>query len=357
MNHAMEGHPRIDGFERLAVLEGTAKSLGYRLPAEFERQRAVLLTRPHNKETWPAGTLEKARDEFEYFVETVKKYTPVLFTDELGFATTDSWTRDYGPITMTKLRVGKVNETNHALGWEHLAYHDFCFDGWGAKYDVKADDDVIPQRFAMKDGVKLWVHDLILEGGSIECNGNGILITTEQCLLNENRNTQLDRDAIEGYLVDAFNLERVIWLPSGITGDDTDGHVDDMTRFISENTVLTVVAEKGHADYEILLRNKAILVEHGLNVIDLPMPEPMWFDFPNDQPYEQAGRQVLPASYANFLITNDAILVPTFGQASDDVAMRVIETAAPNHVIEPVPAETLIIGMGSLHCLSMQVPM
>ncbi|QDU35402.1 Putative agmatine deiminase [Poriferisphaera corsica] len=346
-------HPKIEGFQSLVVMGRSAREMGYRLPAEFERQRAVLLTRLHNGETWPGGSLEKAQEEFEYFAETVAKYTRVRFVDELGFETTDSWIRDYGPISMKRC---DGRESNQRLAGQGLMYQDFVFDGWGAKYDEKTADDLIPQQFGLMDGVPMKVHDVILEGGSIEVNGKGMLLTTEQCLLNENRNAGMNRRELEGYLCEHLNVDDVVWLPGGITGDDTDGHVDDIARFVSEDVVVAVTAEKGHADYEVLQANKCVLEGKGLEVVELPMPEVMTHEFPSGQPYDQAGKQVLPASYANFLITNGAIMVPMFGQKMDEVALRVIEKAAPNYVIEPVPAKHLIVGMGSLHCLSMQVP-
>ncbi len=191
----------------------------------------------------------------------------------------------------------------------------------------------------------------MLEGGSIEVNGAGALLTTEQCLLNPNRNPQLDRAAIERILSDAFGVTEIVWLGDGIEGDDTDGHIDDLTRFFAPHSVLTVMEpdrrDKNHAPLAANRRRLAELTVAGrpLDVVELPMPEPQYLE-----------TQRLPASYANFYIANGAVLVPVFGCARDDAACAIVRECFPGRRVVPVDCRVLVAGLGTLHCLTQQVP-
>jgi len=328
----------------------SAAALGYRMPGEFEPIDAVWLTYPHNRETWP-GNFDRACEQYDFFMSQVARFANVELTGEKhGWPTNDSWIRDYGPIFVTDATGG-------------LGCHDFHFNGWGGKYNAEYhDDDLIPQRVAAALDLPIWIHDLVLEGGSIEVNGRGTVMTTAQCLLNDNRNPHLDRAAIEAELGAALGVDHVIWLPGGILGDDTDGHIDDIARFIAPNAVAAVKPDDpSHPDHDMLQRNWAALASavdqdgQPLELIPLPAPEPIQYDFPPDR-FGPGGRHPVPASYANFLIVNEAVLVPTFAQPSDEVALRRLDDAMPAHTVIGVPGDQLVVGLGALHCLSQQQP-
>jgi len=329
--------------------EQTARALGYRMPGEFEPVEAVWLTYPHNAETWP-GCLDKARQQYDFFMSQVARFADVRMTGKRhGWKTNDSWIRDYGPVFV-------VNDAGE------LACHDFIFNGWGGKYgDEYGDDDVIPVKVAELLDIPIWRHEMILEGGSIDVNGRGTVMTTEQCLLNANRNPRKRRAEIEQALHDALGTSHVIWLPGGIEGDDTDGHIDDVARFVSPDTVAAIRAPKDHQDHETLERNWTALRNatdqdgHPLNLIELPVPDPVYYDYPDDR-FGPGGRKLCPASYANFLILTEAALVPTFGCAADEAALRAVEQALPGRLVIGVRAERLVVGLGAMHCLSCHQP-
>lgn len=330
---------------------GTAAEMGYRLPGEFEPMEAVWLAYPHNRETWP-GCFEAACEQYEQFVRELRRFVRVELTAERGIATDDSWIRDFGPIFVVDDAGG-------------LGCHDFVFNGWGGKYGgaegAYERDDVVPRHVAKLLDVPIWLHELVLEGGSIDGNGRGTLLTTEQCLLNPNRNAGLGRGDLERRFAEAFGVSHTIWLPGGIIGDDTDGHVDDIARFVAPTTVVACAAPEGHSDAEVLNANLAALKGardargERLTVVPLPVPEPIMYDFPADR-FGPGGRHPVPASYANFLIANEGVLVPVFGQAGDEAALRVMEEAMPGREVVPVRAEYLVVGLGALHCLSQQQP-
>ena len=223
-------------------------------------------------------------------------------------------------------------------------------------------DDAVPKSMADALGLPVRSHDLVLEGGSIETNGAGTLLTTEQCLLHPNRNPHLTRDQIEAELRDALGVTRIVWLPGGIIGDDTDGHIDDLARFVAPDRVVCVAAPPGHDDHDVTRRNLDALRQatdpagRPFDVIELPAPEPILYDFPPDR-FGPGGREPVPASYANFLLANRHCFVPVFNQPRDETACRVLESALPpGFTIVPVRADRLVVGLGALHCLSMQQP-
>lgn len=331
------------GFTRL---EGRAAPQGWRMPAEWEPLEAVWLVRPHNEETWPLA-LAGAQAEWDAWRRALEEVVRVRTTDELGIATNDSWIRDFGPIFITHPAKG-------------VAAHSFTFNGWGGKYEVRSDDDAVPAKLAARLGFPLFLHEVILEGGSIEVDGEGTMLTTEQCLENENRNAELSNDAIQAMLRDAFAVEKLIWLPGGIKGDDTDGHIDDIARFARPGVVAAVRAPHGHPDHEVLEANWRVLEGatdargRRLELVALPSPEPIHHDFPADR-FGPGGRGMLPASHANFLIANGRVFVPVFGGASDELACRLLEDATGKRAV-PVMARHLVVGLGSLHCLSQQQP-
>ena len=355
-------HTRIDGFDELTTPEADAATLGYRMPGEFEPIEAVWLAPPENAETWP-GCLEQAQKQFADWVSLLKRAVTVRSTTELGIETNDSWIRDFGPIFV--VREGAAEKTRGlstaaslaAAGREGaLACHDFHFNTWGEKYEVRDLDDVAPQHIARHLGTAIWVHDFVLEGGSIDVNGRGTVLTTEQCLLNPNRNPGLARAQIEAKLHSVLGTNCVIWLPGGIEGDDTDGHIDDVARFISPDTVVAISAEPGHPDHAMTEANLAVLRQardqsgNRLNIMELPVPQPIMYDYPG-------SLSPVPASYANFLIANSHVFVPVFGQAADDQALKVLSGVMPGFSVVPVRAEHLVVGLGALHCLSQQQPL
>jgi agmatine deiminase len=335
--------------------------LGYRMPAEWAPHQATWISWPHNPETWP-GVLAEAEAAMAQAVaalaggETVRinvrdasheahvrtllgppADTPAVVFHH--FPTNDAWCRDHGAIFL-----------RHPDG--RLAAVDCGFNAWGGKYPPWNLDDAIPAQMAAALGVPRFEGGLILEGGSIDVNGAGTVLTTEQCLLNENRNPHLTRAEIEQTLRLLLGVQQVLWLGDGIVGDDTDGHIDDITRFVAADTVVTVVepdpVDPNHAPLaENLERLKAMRLPDGrpFRIVELPMPRPVLLD----------GRP-LPASYGNFYIGNTAVLLPVFGQPADQEAERILAPLFPGRRIVPIRASELVVGLGAFHCLTQQVP-
>jgi agmatine deiminase len=338
-----------------------------RFPAEWERQQGVLLCFPHNGNDWPGkfGAIQWAFVEFIKKVaerETVflvvenaaqeQKVTDMLRKGEVRLKnvsfihqrTNRSWMRDSGPIIVQN---GKQREAIN-----------FHFNGW-AKYPNHRLDRHVPQAVASHLGLPLIAathkgRNVVLEGGALEVNGKGTLITTEECLLHPSiqvRNAGFTREDYEAVFREYLGITNTIWLGDGIVGDDTHGHIDDLCRFVNADTVVTVVeSDKKDANYaplqDNLARLRAAKLEDGspLNIVELPMPRPVVFD----------GVQI-PASYANFLIINGAVLVPTFNDANDRHALNTLATCFPDRDIIPISAIDLIWGFGTLHCLSQQI--
>ncbi len=327
---------------------------GFRMPAEWEPLARVWVAPPHNVETWP-GCLPRAQAQFAEFTSKLAESVEVVDVATLGIATNDSWIRDYGPIFVTKPRGENQSETP-ARG-----ILDFHFNGWGGKYEVRDKDDVVPQYIARHLNLPIRIHDFVLEGGSIDVNGVGSVMTTEQCLLNANRNPQLSRAQLEAKLHESLGTNHVIWLPGGIVGDDTDGHIDDIARFVAADRVVAIRAPESHPDFAMLDANWQSLQQardqagNRLTIIELPVPDLFHYDFPDDE-HGPGGHLPVPASYANFLIANRTVFVPVFGQRSDEVALNRLEQALPGYRIEPIRAEWLVVGLGALHCLTMQEP-
>ena len=254
--------------------------------------------------------------------------------------TNDAWVRDHGAIFVT---ADSAAEPLLALAYEYNA--------WGGKYPPYDLDRLVPGQMAQILGVPSFAPGIVLEGGSIDGNGEGVLLTTEQCLLNPNRNPTLGRAEIEQLLRDSLGVAAIVWLGEGIAGDDTDGHVDDLTRFVSRDAVVTVVepnrADPNHAPLAANRRHLAEVEVAGrkLEVVELPMPQPLY----------NAGQR-LPASYANFYIANDLVLVPVFKCRQDDAACALIRECFPGRRIVPIDSRPLVAGLGALHCLTQQVP-
>ena len=335
--------------------------LGFAMPAEWAPHQATWISWPHNPETWP-GVLQQAEAAMAEAVTALaagervrinvldadheahvrRLLGPVADTPAVVFhaiATNDAWCRDHGAI-FVRDEAGE------------LAAVDCGFNAWGGKYPPWDLDQAVPAQMAAALGLRRFEAGMILEGGSIDVNGAGTLLTTEQCLLNPNRNPGLDRAEIEARLGLLFGVRQVLWLGDGIIGDDTDGHVDDITRFVAEDTAVTVVesdpADPNHAPLaENLERLRSMRLPDGrpLRIIELPMPEPV----------ELEGER-LPASYGNFYIANEAVLLPVFGQPRDAEAARILQPCFPRRRIVPIRANELVVGLGAFHCLTQQVP-
>jgi agmatine deiminase len=254
------------------------------------------------------------------------------------FPAYEPWCRDHGPIF-----VRKANE---------MAVVDWRYNAWGGKYPPCDLDDAVPQHVAKLLGLRLFSPPMILEGGSIEVNGAGTLITTEACLLNPNRNPNLSKDQIETFLRDFLGVEQILWLGEGIVGDDTDGHIDDLTRFVDVSTLVTIVEEdRTDENYELLRENRARLAAmrdlsgKPWRVVELPTPGVI----------EREGQR-LPASYANFYIANGVVIMPGFDHPNDAKAQAILQDLFPARRVVIWPSLDLIWGLGALHCITQQQP-
>jgi agmatine deiminase len=349
----------------MSMEKTTPRSLGYYMPPEWARHDATWLSWPKNPLTFPDGVREEVEKVFVLMIEALSKGEKVkLLVDDVAsealvrvklesssalmenvefhhIVTADVWIRDYGPTFLL----------NQAKPWK--AGVKWRFNAWGNKYDDLMYDDVAGEEVVLEARVKIFRPGIVLEGGSIDVNGRGTVLTTEQCLLNKNRNPLLDRAGVESYLEQYLNISSVVWLTSGIEGDDTDGHVDDFARFVGPEKVLCAHSSREDQDAEVLSTNRRILTEHrdpygrGLDVIDLPMPEPI--------PLPEEDR-TLPASYANFYIGNEVVLVPVFDDPSDQEALRTIRECFPGRRTVPIYARDLVYGYGGFHCVTQQEP-
>ena len=258
------------------------------------------------------------------------------------FPAYEPWCRDHGPIFLVRDQNGRHDR----------AIVDWGYNAWGGKYPPFDLDDAVPQHVAKLRNLPLFSPEIVIEGGSIEVNGRGTVLTTEACLLNPNRNPHLSKTHIEQYLRDYLGVKKILWLGDGIVGDDTDGHIDDLTRFVNSTTVVTVV-EHGPADenYAVLQENLRRLQtlrdqdENPLRVVELPMPGRI----------EHEGQR-LPASYANFYIANEIVLLPTYRDANDKLAIEILQREFPDRRVIGVDSTELIWGLGSFHCISQQEP-
>jgi agmatine deiminase len=341
----------------------TPAALGYRMPAEWEPQEAIWLSWPHKRRTWPKQ-FRPIPPAFAKIVAAISRFEPVRINAAaelqprardlceaagakmarvkfFDHPTNDTWCRDHGPIFVKHARTGEVALTD----WE--------FNAWGGKHLPCDRDNAIPSLVAKRLRVRRFAGPMVLEGGSIDVNGAGELLTTEQCLLNPNRNPTLNIGQIERNLRDFLGVQTIHWLSRGLVGDDTDGHVDDLTRFFKTDGIVTMVeANKRDANFaaldENLRRLRKLRTPAGkpFELVELPMPRRVAFQ----------GVRV-PASYANFLVLNGAVLVPTFRQPkSDDRACAILAACFPGREIVPLDCYYLIWGRGSLHCISQQQP-
>ena len=339
----------------------TPAALGYRMPAEWEPHTATWLS-------WPRREGISFPESFDRVLPVLRAMVAVLIESEqvcinicngmheaearsvlsglpmervtfYPVPTNEPWCRDHGPIFLTCNREPQ------------LAFVYWDYNAWGNKYPPFDLDEVVPRRLGEILNLPVFYPHMILEGGSIDVNGRGALLTSESCLLNKNRNPNLSRDEIEQRLRDYLGVSEILWLGDGIAGDDTDGHIDDLTRFVSERTVVTVVEEnRDEENYEPLQENLARLREmkigdRKLNILTLPMPKKM----------VREGLR-LPASYANFYIANTHVLVPTFADGNDETALSVLRKCFPGRRVIGIDCRELIWGLGTFHCLTQQQP-
>jgi len=346
----------------------TPRQLDYRMPAEWEPHASTWIAWPHNAEDWPGKfqpipwvyaeiVRHLSRVEDVHILvnnaDAEKRATRILTRAGANLArlhfhpweTDRVWLRDSGPI-FVKNGEGKI------------ALTDWKFNAW-AKYDNWLRDDRIPQHVAALYNMPSFQpvvtgHRLVLEGGSIDVNGAGAMLTTEECLLSEvqQRNPGITREQLERAFSDYLGIDQVIWLNRGCAGDDTHGHVDDIARFVSENTILTCVEHNIHDENHLPLaenleRLHAARNAHGkpFHIVELPMPAPVVFE-----------GQRLPASYANFYIANDLVLVPTFNDANDRRALNILAEHFPTREVIGIHCGDFIWGLGALHCMTQQEP-
>jgi agmatine deiminase len=346
--------------------ESTPKELGYRLPAEWEPHETTWLSWPHKEASWP-GKIETILPVYAQMVAALacSETVHINVNDEQmevrarefldasraagdirfhRFPTNDAWCRDHGAIVLAHRDGGRAAAPRLAIDWDYNA--------WGNKYPPHDLDNLIPGRMADTLKIPCRKGSMVLEGGSIDSNGAGLLLTTEGCLLNPNRNPELSRAQIETRLLDTLGVEKILWLGDGIVGDDTDGHVDDLTRFVGPHTVVTAVeSDPGDANFaplrDNLRRLEAMtdLAGRSLEVIPIPMPPPVVHE-----------GQRLPASYANFYIANSVVLLPTYNHSNDELARETLAKLFPGREVIGLDCTALIWGLGAFHCLTQQVP-
>ena len=350
--------------QKLSSTDASPSQLGYRMPAEWQRHEATWLTWPQNAETWPGDKILRVEEIYLQMLEALLPHEKVhLFVQDekeqekvFGLLrnrkvhfknliphianTVDTWIRDYGPTF-----VKKKDGTKAWVKW--------IFNAWGGKYQDLAQDNQIFIRYQTLVNASCFDAGFILEGGSIEVNGEGIVITTEQCLLNKNRNSHFSHEQIEQNLKDYLGVNEIVWLKEGIEGDDTDGHIDDIVRFVNENTIVSAYEEDpSDNNHAILKANWETLQDYSRahkknwNLVKLPMCGRVG---------DREGQR-LPASYANFYIANNVVLLPIYSHKNDKQTIDIITELFPTRTIVPIECTELVYGMGSIHCVSQQEP-
>lgn len=335
----------------------------YVFPAEWAKHEATWLSWPHKEESWPGkiDTIYPRYAEFIKYLSLSEKVRINVRDEEMkAFAlkhieaagadlsqvefyfhpTNDAWCRDHGPAFL----INPEEKKKMIVDWG--------FNAWGGKYPPFDLDDVIPTKIGAYFNIPVLHPGIIMEGGSVEFNGKGTILTSRSCLLNKNRNPHLNQEQIEEFLKTYYGQQQVLWVSDGIVGDDTDGHIDDTVRFVNHSTVLTVVEENPEDEnYELLqtnlqeLKEMTLLNGEKLNIIELPMPDAVIYE----------GIR-LPASYANFYICNKYVIVPTYRCAKDQKALDIIAKCFPERETVGIDSTDIIWGLGSFHCLSQQEP-
>ena len=352
---------------KLKVLEKTPSQLGYRFPAEWERHSGTWFSWPRPEGISFPGKYHTVPENLAAVMreiqgrETVhinvpnENYERIVRgqlrehgcpTRNVKFhfiKTNESWCRDHGPAFVVKGR--------------QAAVVDWGFNAWGGKYPPYDDDDQVPTRVAEELKLPVFYPGIVMEGGAVDFNGAGTVLTTEQCLLNKNRNPSLSRKDVERYLEDYYGQRHVCWLGEGIAGDDTDGHVDDLARFVDERTIVVGIEDDPRDEnYKVLRENlrrvKTLKDQDGrpFDVVEIPMPGVVEHD-----------GQRLPATYVNFYFVNGALLVPTYRHKKNDkkaldILTKAVRRSKPKHEVIGIDCVELIWGLGAIHCLTQQVP-
>ena len=353
---------------KLKVLDKSPASLGYSFPPEWHPHTATWFS-------WPRPEGISFPDKYHTVPENLTRIMAEIaprerveinvpngnweriVQEQLGrygcptrnvyfhhIKTNESWCRDHGPAFV--LKKGKKGESSAAIV-------DWGFNAWGGKYPPYDDDDAVPTNIAREMKLAVFYPKIVMEGGSVEFNGAGTVMTTTQCLLNKNRNPHLNKAEIEQYLKDYYGQKHVVWLGEGIEGDDTDGHIDDLARFINPTTIVTAIEENSKdANYKILKENRRRLEKvrdqdgKPFEIVEIPMPGAVEYD-----------GQRLPATYVNFYFVNGALLVPTFGnKKQDERTLEILQKRLPDRKVIGIDCVELIWGLGAIHCLTQQQP-
>ena len=340
---------------------------GYRMPAEWEQHDAMWLAWPEDRVTFPKG-IDRVRKRLIEIIahlvpgedvhvavrnaEARSRVKELLRKAQVDLSRVhfhiwdyaDVWFRDYGPTFVVNRELRKI------------AIVQWRFNAWGGKYPSLVKDGNVPYFMSERLGIGLFMPGIILEGGAIDVNGRGTVLTTEQCLLNPNRNPGLLKHDMESYLADFLGVRHVIWLKCGLAGDHTDGHIDNLARFVSSDTVVCAFEEDPDGEnYAVLKQNYEILTsstdQNGqpLRVVKLPMP-------PTIRVAVDGKKQTLAASYTNFLIGNRVVLVPAFGHPNDERSREILQEQFPDRVVVGIDCTELVYGGGTLHCISQQQP-
>jgi agmatine deiminase len=348
----------------MSISSPTPREQGYYFPAEFSRHTATWLSWPHKEASWP-GKIEAIYPIYAQFIKLVAegervhinvvdekmKQKALEHVQKAGadlnnvqfflHPTNDAWCRDHGPAFLINPQAAQKK-----------MIVDWGYNAWGGKYPPFDLDDNIPTLIAKHYNMPVVYPGVVMEGGSVDFNGKGTVLTTTSCLLNENRNPHLTQGQIEEYLHNYYGVTNVLWLGDGIIGDDTDGHIDDITRFVNEDTVVTVMEDdRTDENYAPLKENRKLLdrmkLENGkaINVVELPMPAAVVYE-----------DMRLPASYGNFYISNKYVVVPTFEDKNDDRALNILQKCFPDRKVVGLNSVDIIWGLGSFHCLSQQEP-
>ncbi|MBP3192564.1 agmatine deiminase family protein [Natronogracilivirga saccharolytica] len=389
----------------------------FRMPPEWAPHRMTLMVWPDNRETWPGEQLNRAEHVYADILEALTSHEDVVLivaneqahqaaasmiqnrkldwsrVRMVRLPVNDVWIRDYGPMTVLadtdsappaeEITAGEVaSERSAATGTtaasafaesassgspagasasgpnpQKMVMLDWEYNAWGGKYPPYGDDNAIPVKLADLLGYPVTSPGMVLEGGSVDVNGEGCLLTTESVLLNPNRNPDLSREDIEQKLRDYLGISKVIWLKSGLRGDDTDGHIDDLARFVSPGRIVASVSEDPEdPNYEVLRENRMILEQatdvagKPFGIIELPLPET------RIQGTTVDGSSHVPASYANFYIANGCVLVPMYDERYDDRVLETFRKLFPGRSVTGIRANDLVWGQGSIHCITQQVP-
>jgi agmatine deiminase len=349
------------------ALTGTPADRGFSFPAEWAPHRGTLISWPRPEGiSFPERYHEAIEDiaglirvlvtreevhlnvpnaNYERIVRTflAARRVPLRRVHFRHIRTNECWARDHGPAFVLRTRRGKSD----------AAIVDWGFNAWGGKYPPYDADDAVPTRMAETLDLPVFYPGIVMEGGAVDFNGAGTVLTTTSCLLNKNRNPKLSKTDIECFLRDYYGQRHIVWLGDGIEGDDTDGHIDDLARFVDERTIaIGIETNKRDPNYAVLQRARRALDKardqdgRPFEILELPMPKPVSYD-----------GQRLPATYMNFYFVNGGLLVPTFGQrARDRQALAVLQRHLPRRKVIGVDCRALIWGLGAIHCFTQQIP-